>query len=217
MSYILEALKKAQAERQLGSAPSIHAAQLHPAPVAARASRLPVAVALGAVALTAGAAVVLLMRPTPATAPAAVLVPAPERVPLPAPKAPVVIAAAPVPVPPAPVKAEPVAPKTAAPKPAPPPEPAAPVLAVATPAPAPAPVEDNAPPLTQLPDNIQREVPQIAMGGYIYSPIPSERLLLIDKMLRREGEEVAPGLTLERLLPKAAILNYRGYRYRVPY
>ena len=36
-------------------------------------------------------------------------------------------------------------------------------------------------------------------------------------MLRREGEEVAPGLVLERLLPKAAIMNFRGYRYRVGY
>ena len=53
--------------------------------------------------------------------------------------------------------------------------------------------------------------------GYIYSPNPAERLLLVDKMLRREGEEVAPGLVLDRLLPKAAIMNYRGYRYRVAY
>jgi general secretion pathway protein B len=55
------------------------------------------------------------------------------------------------------------------------------------------------------------------VGGYIYSPNPAERLLLVDKTLRREGEEVAPGLVLERLLPKAAIMNYRGYRYRVGY
>jgi general secretion pathway protein B len=56
-----------------------------------------------------------------------------------------------------------------------------------------------------------------AFGGYIYSPNPAERLLLVDKLLRREGEEVAPGLVLERLLPKAAIMNFRGYRYRVAY
>ncbi|MCA1246964.1 general secretion pathway protein GspB [Massilia sp. MS-15] len=64
---------------------------------------------------------------------------------------------------------------------------------------------------------MQREIPKVTFGGYIYSPNPAERLLLVDKMLRREGEEVAPGLVLERLLPKAAILNYRGYRYRVGY
>jgi general secretion pathway protein B len=50
----------------------------------------------------------------------------------------------------------------------------------------------------------------------MYSPNPADRLVLIDKALRREGEEVAPGLVLEKLLPRAAVLNYRGYRYRVP-
>lgn len=71
--------------------------------------------------------------------------------------------------------------------------------------------------LQQLPEAIQREIPKVVFGGYIYSPDPAERLLLVDKMLRREGEEVAPGLVLERLLPKAAVMNYRGTRYRVGY
>jgi general secretion pathway protein B len=80
-----------------------------------------------------------------------------------------------------------------------------------------APAEDSVRTLQQLPEAIQREIPKVAFGGYIYSPDPAERLLLVDKMLRREGEEVAPGLVLERLLPKAAVMNYRGYRYRVAY
>jgi general secretion pathway protein B len=36
-------------------------------------------------------------------------------------------------------------------------------------------------------------------------------------VLRREGEEVAPGLKLEKLNPKEAVFNFKGYRYRVPY
>jgi general secretion pathway protein B len=68
-----------------------------------------------------------------------------------------------------------------------------------------------------LPEAIQREVPKVVVGGYIYSPNPADRLLLIDKTLRREGEEVAPGLVLERLMPKYAVMNYRGTRYRVGY
>jgi general secretion pathway protein B len=71
--------------------------------------------------------------------------------------------------------------------------------------------------LQSLPEVIQRDVPKVVFGGYIYSQNPADRLLLVDKTLRREGEEVAAGLVLERLLPKAAIMNYRGYRYRVPY
>jgi len=118
--------------------------------------------------------------------------------------------AAPVRVPTAPVKVV-----KAAPAPTPVPAVIAPAP-VATAAAAVA-AEDTVRTLQQLPEAIQREIPRVAFGGYIYSPDPAERLLLVDKMLRREGEEVAPGLVLERLLPKAAVMNYRGYRYRVAY
>ncbi|MES2149081.1 MAG: general secretion pathway protein GspB [Pseudomonadota bacterium] len=88
------------------------------------------------------------------------------------------------------------------------------------PKPAPAPhvdPDDSVPTLRELPEAIQHGVPPLVFGGYIYSSNPADRLLLIDKVLRHEGEEVAPGLTLERLLPKAALMNYKGYRYRVAY
>ncbi|MCC6070099.1 general secretion pathway protein GspB [Massilia sp. GCM10020059] len=219
MSYILEALKKAQAERELGSAPTIHAAPVHAAPVRAAASRKPLLVGLGAGALIAGVAAFAVLRqsapPPPQPQPMVVATaPAPQQPVVAAPPAPPVAEAPPAPKPPV------AAAKPSEPKPQPRPERAeaparpdpAPVAAVA-----PAPVEDSAPPLGQLPEAIQREVPQIAVGGYIYSANPADRLLLIDKVLRREGEEVAPGLVLERLLPKAAVMNYRGYRYRLPY
>jgi general secretion pathway protein B len=71
--------------------------------------------------------------------------------------------------------------------------------------------------LRDLPEPIQRSIPQVAVGGYIYSKNAADRLLLIDKVLRREGEEVAPDLMLEKLNPKEAVFNFKGYRYRVPY
>jgi len=57
----------------------------------------------------------------------------------------------------------------------------------------------------------------VTFGGYMYSSNPSDRLLIVDKALRHEGEEVAPGLVLEKLLPRAAVMNFRGTRYRVAY
>lgn len=251
MSYILEALKKAQAERQLGSAPTIHApAQSYAAPAAAQgARRRYVAIGAGAGVLialaalwwarqgnlpTAAALAVVAQAPAPAATPGpapAPVAPAPVATPAPvAPSAPVTTPPAPAPVAakPAPVAAavppgQEAAPARPEPAPSPAPAPqvreAAPRVAEASPAPAavPAPAEETVRTLQQLPDAIQREIPKVAFGGYIYSPDPAERLLLVDKMLRREGEEVAPGLVLERLLPKAAVMNYRGYRYRVAY
>ena len=227
MSYILEALKKSQAERQLGELPSIHApqVQLHDGAASSAARRAPVWLALGGVSVAVAAAL-LLWQPWQADA-AAPVVPAvlAQAVPAPVPAAtpPAAPAPAPVPVivPPVPPAAtaapvhhaRPVAePKQETPGQAAP----APVMAPAPAAPAPA-AEETVPGMRDLPEPIQRQIPPVAIGGYIYSKNPADRLLLIDKVLRHEGEEFAPGLVLEKLQPKAAIFSFKGYRYRVPY
>jgi general secretion pathway protein B len=245
MSYILEALKKAQAERQLGNAPTIHApAPSYAAPKAGQgAGRRYLVVGLGVGVIVAAVALLwprLAGEPpvrlaADAGAPAAVAVPVAPPAVTPQPVAPVVAPVsvpvpAPAPVPvvkEAPARAIPApAPVTAKASPAPVPRVAEPVRAAPpAPVPEPAPTRVAAQPsgdeqlrtLQQLPDALQREIPKVAFGGYIYSPTPGESLLLVDKMLRREGEEVAPGLVLERLTPKAAVMNYRGTRYRAPY
>ena len=230
MSYILEALKKSQAERQLGELPSIHApqVQLHDGAASASARRTPVWLALGGVTVAVAAAL-LLWQPWQAAATAPALTPGvlaqavPAPMPVVVPPAVPVSAPAPVkqvtPVPPAataaPVHhARPVAePKQETPGQAAPPPVAAPAPAV-PPTPA---AEESVPGMRDLPEPIQRQIPAIAIGGYIYSKNPADRLLLIDKVLRHEGEELAPGLVLEKLQPKAAIFSFKGYRYRVPY
>ena len=238
MSYILEALKKAQAERQLGNAPTIHAPPpVYAAPDRARGgNRRNLMMGLGLGVLVAAGALLwvrhggeqpvrLAAAPVSAPAPTAAAVPpaAPAPAPGPAPTPTPAPAPAPAPREAAPVVAKPAPAKVAAPAPAPVRVAEAPVSA--TPAAlAPAPVaaaqpagEENLRTLQQLPEAVRREIPQVSFGGYIYSPTPGESLLLVDKMLRREGEEVAPGLVLERLMPKAAVMNYRGTRYRVGY
>jgi general secretion pathway protein B len=242
MSYILEALKKAQAERQLGNAPTIHAPQAQAAQPGVAASRKPLFIGLGAGALVVALGGLLVWHRAPApvslappaggaavpatTGRAAAAPPvaagsaantlevsAPP-VPEPAPARPAHAAEAPAhAVPSGAGRAGGDAPSaTAAAR--------APATAPAVPAPAPAAapaVEDSLPYLSQLPDTIQRDIPRVSFGGYMYSANPADRLLLVDKALRHEGEEVAPGLVLERLLPKAAVMNFRGIRYRVAY
>ena len=229
MSYILEALKKSQAERQLGELPSIHApqVQLHDGAASASARRTPVWLALGGVAVAVAAAL-LLWQPwqADAAAPAAAaVVPAVLAQAVPAP---VPVAAPPAAVAPAPVAAFVPPAATAAPvhhaRPVAEPKQETPGQAVSPPVAAPAPAvpptpaaEESVPGMRDLPEPIQRQIPAIAIGGYIYSKNPADRLLLIDKVLRHEGEELAPGLVLEKLQPKAAIFSFKGYRYRVPY
>ena len=261
MSYILEALKKAQAERQLGSAPTIHAPSIHaglpdsPAPhrrlfwIGAVLAVLAVATLAGWMWRQKGAdAFVAAPALAPVIAPVTAPVIAPVIAPSPAPAMainPVAPVAPAVPVTAAaasafsaahpenktagqdvraaraqvtgaanpdareatlndPSRGKSVAPPTLKKPPEPPPK-----LAAVS--------EDAVPMLRELPDALRRELPVLKFGGYIYSGNPSDRLLLVDKALRHEGEELAPGLILEKLLPKSALLNYKGTRFTMPY
>lgn len=257
MSYILDALKKAEAERHVGQVPGLHvqpAAALSPGPAPGRASRVWLAAA--AVLLASGAALAWL-RPwqapvapslqqpaalplvaaanaTAATPPTAVLPASPAgRVP-----APQIVAVSPPPKPPKP-PAPPAQKRHIAPPPAPPRQAAKPAATVTTakpPAPQAAlaqsrpgageadlklsaaltPETGTASP-RELPEQIQRELPKLAINGYIYSDNPRERQLLVNQRLLHEGQEAAPGVMLEKMLPKAAIFTYKGYRYRLAY
>jgi general secretion pathway protein B len=107
--------------------------------------------------------------------------------------------------------------------PTPTPAPAKPLRKLGEPAPGESPPA-AAPPaparialLQELPPQIQREIPTLAINGYIYASNPADRSVLINNRLRREGDTLAEGFVLEKLLPREMVLNYRGYRYRVSY
>jgi len=210
MSYILEALKKAEAERN-GAVyrappllPPLAAASKHPP---AWRRPLPWA-AMAALAVTLAAAAWFSMSRDEPLGPANP--PAPEQN-MPAP----VAEAAPPPLPvtktaePEPRKEKP-APKKAAEKKRPAPREETKMAA----APAPEPSVGT---LQDLPDQIQREIPALAVGGYIYSGTKADRSVLVNNRLLREGDEAAPGLVLEKMTPSGMVLNYKGYRYRRGY
>lgn len=221
MSYILDALKKAEAERKLGAVPGIHAPATYAAGSDSRSGRkLWLA---GALALLAAVLAALAwFRPwrAPETA-------ASPRMRGPVRLAPVQLPPTPVPTPvpvlPSVQALPPVKPKVAARivRPALPGKP--PSAASRAPQPLPtiaqaAERQDNEPlALRELPEQIQREIPALKIGGYIYSSNPAERSLLINNKLLREGDEVAPGLTLEKMLRGSVVLSYKGYRYRMSY
>lgn len=218
MSYILEALKKAQAERARGAVPGVDA---QPVPTIQHQP----AVARGAwiaatLALLAAGALVYWQGPWTSPAPVARVIDTPAAQP-----APTVAQPAPAAPQPEPPKASPspkvaTVPTPVTPKPVrklgePMPGETVPAAAVAAAAPAPAP--ERIALLQDLPAQIQREIPALAVNGYIYASNPSDRSVLINNRLRREGDVLADGFILEKLLPREMVLNYRGYRYRMSY
>lgn len=219
MSYILDALQRAQAQRARASVPGLASQPLpgiSAAPLAT-APRAPgwlvLGVALICVAVGLGwwgwqslAAPNVPAHVTPvATAPtvAASTATAPEvanpppRPPAAATPAVAKLAPAPVPQPSATAKA----PKS---KPT-----QAPTAKATAPAAVPA--------LAALPEQVRRHIPPLTITGSVYSATPSQRLLLVNNLVLPQGSPVAEGLTLEEIRPNASVFNYQGTRFSVPH
>lgn len=219
MSLILDALRKADAERERGSVPSLHSQPVVPpsaesAPQSkARPNWLWITVGV-AIGLAAAATWLMVGReaPPPGT-PIGVAPmqpgPGPTLVTPAAPSAPPITA-------PAPREAQDIA------EPAPWRQPderkalrpeAKGAVAIAGPAVA-APAEAVVA-REQLPPNIRAELPQFAIGGSMYSPHPGSRSLIVNGQLYRERDRLTQDLSLEEIRLKSAVFSFRGHRFEV--
>ncbi|MBT9477162.1 general secretion pathway protein GspB [Polaromonas sp.] len=244
MSFILDALKKAESERAHGRVPGLHTQAMPPGKPALRQSIRPYLLLSGVALALLCLALWNWLRPG---APAAKSpdTPAPvAAMSLPAPSA-----AAPVVTTAAPPATQAIAPPQAAAtanrktidtsssntpqvtmkapalakvpaKPAvpaePPREPQAPPL-VAAPAALAAPPTNPSPARSELPENVRQALPKLAISGSIYSETAAHRMLIINGQVFHEGEKPAPDLELEQIKPKTAVFNFKGQRYSVGY
>ncbi|MDC8785754.1 general secretion pathway protein GspB [Roseateles koreensis] len=71
------------------------------------------------------------------------------------------------------------------------------------------------PALSALPESLRRELPPLVAGGAMYSDTPANRMLIINGQVLREGDQVAPQLVLEQIKLKAAVLVYKGERFSI--
>jgi general secretion pathway protein B len=74
--------------------------------------------------------------------------------------------------------------------------------------------EQKAIPMDELPLQIQREIPAMTVQLHAYSNIPSERLVSINSIRLREGGFLMLGLRLEQITPDGMIFSYKGYRFQ---
>jgi general secretion pathway protein B len=269
MSYILDALRRAEAQRERGAVPGVHAQPQAALPLAhesRRPQRMMWLLGAAALVLVVAGAWLFFMRSAPREAVTpAVLAQAPAAITAP----PVAIAPQALPV--APLAAGPVSPAPAA-SPAPAPAPstasaseskidakaaaraeraaaraeakaarvaaaqaraasapdkATAVASTASGAASAAPATTTAEkPATaaprlysreELPGDIRGQLPKVTISGSTYSENAAHRLLIANGQVFHEGEKVAADLTVEQIGLKAVVLNYRGYRYSVPY
>lgn len=73
------------------------------------------------------------------------------------------------------------------------------------------------PTLNELPEDIRQALPKLIISGSIYSETAAHRMLIINGQVFREGEKPAPNLELEQINPKTAIFNFKGQRYSMGY
>jgi general secretion pathway protein B len=215
MSYILDALRKADSDRERGAVPGIHT-QATPG-VSGDERRARSNGPLVWVVLVLSALVVALLawllfgrEPAPEARPPVVATLPPPVTPMPAPVLPAPPTSLPAPAT-APVtrpaKAAPPAPRVA--------EAPTPRTGVALPAAKPASAEPRIYATSELPENIKRELPQVVVGGSIYSDNPANRFLIINGQVFHEGDKLGPELWLDQIKLKAAVLRYKDYRYTI--
>ncbi len=217
MSYILDALKRAESERSRGAIPNLNA---QPGlagdgdasgPIAGQRAALLVAVA----ALLAVSAVWWWISTDDAKPPTMVADAAPSASLAVPPVAAPVTASMPTPALASRLPAVPVLPVPTVPaKPI-----ALPSLAQkATPLPtATASVSERVYALKELPDNIRSSLPVLTVGGATYSENAASRMLIVNGNLFHEGDKLTPEVTLQQIKLRAAVLSFRGYRYSISY
>lgn len=212
MSYILDALKKSDQQRQHAKAPTL--LSTHATPAAASSRRVAVnlwwALALIGIGLLIG-----WWRPWQTEAPVVVqptypVIPPPASVTLPEalPKA---LAAAPpapsrdeTPVEPTPAVSNTVSKATAAASPADNP------TQTATEPPPEIPLLQQ----HELPPEVRQSLPAISIAFHQYASQPGGSRVMINNSVLHAGDAIAPGLKLEQITADGVILSYQGYRFQ---
>jgi general secretion pathway protein B len=67
--------------------------------------------------------------------------------------------------------------------------------------------------LGELPAAIRQEMPAILIAFHQYSNIPADRRVMINNTVLRQNEYIAPGLRLEQITPDGVVISYQGYRF----
>ena len=69
----------------------------------------------------------------------------------------------------------------------------------------------------ELPADVQGALPKLAITGGVYSENAAQRMLVVGGQVVNEGAELAPGVVLDQIRSRSAVLRFRGYRYAVSY
>lgn len=60
------------------------------------------------------------------------------------------------------------------------------------------------------------ELPEFHLDIHVYAADPARRFVFVNNRKYREGQQLHEGGTVERITPAGVVLNHRGYRFELP-
>ena len=69
--------------------------------------------------------------------------------------------------------------------------------------------------VSELPSAVRSSLPAFRVSGHAYSPDPGSRVARINEQVLQEGQSVAPGLKVEEITPGGIVLSSQGYRFQI--
>ncbi len=69
--------------------------------------------------------------------------------------------------------------------------------------------------ITALPTNIQRQIPDLRFSSHLYADDRSFRMVNINGNVFHEGDIIAEGIRLERISEEGVVLNYLHYTFEI--
>lgn len=77
------------------------------------------------------------------------------------------------------------------------------------------PMLPSVPLLADLAQDIRSQIPKITISGSVYSEIPSQRRLLVNNLVLAHGNLITPELKLEEIQTHSSLFSFKGTRFRV--
>lgn len=69
--------------------------------------------------------------------------------------------------------------------------------------------------LDELSEKVRAGMPDLSFAGHVYADEPVMRLIIINNRIVREGDLVSDGLSLEKIEPNGVVLRYKTAVFRV--
>lgn len=70
--------------------------------------------------------------------------------------------------------------------------------------------------LREMPDEFRRKLPELVVNVHLYSANEAENLVYINNQQLRRGEQLDGGIRVEEIVPEGVVLSYAGTLFKLP-